>query len=58
MRADLRMEMGRYGNACLQRRRSPPTSEIPLRRRCEIGHDEIAGFLLQRDANVARAVEL
>jgi hypothetical protein len=58
MRADLGIEMRRYGNACRAGDRRRPQKSRYAADAHEIGHDEVAGLLLQREVNVARAVEV
>src|ERR1700751_4569259 len=58
MRADLRIEMRRYGNACRAGDRRRPQKSRYAPDAHEIGHDEVAGLLLQREVNVARAIEI
>src|SRR3984885_2978552 len=58
MRADLWIEMRRYGNACNTGDRRRPQKSRHAADAHEIGHNEVAGLLLQREVNVARAVEI
>jgi hypothetical protein len=58
MRADFRIEMRRYGNACRAGDRRRPQKSGDAADAHQIGHDEVAGLLLQREVNVARAVEI
>ena len=58
MRADLRIEMRRYGNACRASDRRRPQKSRHAADAHEIRHDEVAGLLLQRQVNVARAIEI
>src|SRR5580704_1649178 len=56
MRADLWIEMGRYGNACRAGDRRRPQKSRHAAEAHGSGHDEVTGLLLQREVNVARAV--
>src|ERR1700735_3620215 len=58
MRADLWIEMRRYGNAGRAGDRRRPQKSRHTADAHEIGHDEVAGLFLQREVNVARAVEI
>src|SRR5580704_8012513 len=58
MRADLGIEMCRYGNACRTNDRRRPQKSCHAADAHEIGHDEVTGLLLQREVNVARAVKI
>src|ERR1700758_134349 len=58
MRADLRIEMRRYGKACGTGDRQRPQKSRYAADAHEVGHDEVAGLLLQRDVNIARTIEI
>src|SRR5215831_7479205 len=58
VRADLRIEMRRYGNSSRTGDRRRPQKSRHAADAHEIRHDEVAGLLLQRQVNVARAVEV
>jgi hypothetical protein len=58
MRADLWIEMRRYRNARRAGDRRRPQKTRHAADAHEIGHDEVAGLLLQREVNVARAIEI
>ena len=49
MRADLWIEMRRYGNTCRAGDRRRPQKSRHAADAHQIGHDEVAGLLLQRD---------